>query len=74
VESIAVGGEPFISKLQTILGINALGKKKRQLRSDEYHLRETIENYGNEDGYPQKMDELKMSWDNTFPWISQPGP
>lgn len=74
VESIAVGGDPFISKLQTILGINALGKKKRQLRSDEYHLRETIENYGNEDGNPQKMDELKISWDNTFPWIFQPGP
>jgi putative transposase len=38
VESIAVGGEPFIMKLQAVLGINALGKKKRQLRSDEYHL------------------------------------
>ena len=42
VESIAVGSELFIKKLKTALGIKSLGKKKRQLRSDEYHLRETI--------------------------------
>ncbi|WP_419658269.1 transposase, IS200-like [Desulfosarcina variabilis str. Montpellier] len=74
VESIAVGGEPFIKRLQTVLGINALGKKKRQLRSDEYPLREAIENYGNEDGNPQNRDDIKISWNNTFPWIFQSGP
>ncbi|WP_197910390.1 transposase [Desulfosarcina ovata] len=69
VESIAVGGEPFIKKLQTALGIKSIGKKKRRLRSDEYHLRETIEKYGNEDRIPQHKDELKEPWDNTIPLV-----
>ena len=74
VESIAVGGEPFIRKLQTALGIKVSGKKKRQLASDEYHLRETFENYGDEDGNLKKTDELKISGGNTFPWIFQAWP
>jgi putative transposase len=69
VESIAVGGEPFIIKQQTALGIRSIGKKRCRLRSDEYHLRETIEKYGNEDRIPQQKDELKDPWDNTIPLV-----
>ncbi|BBO82552.1 hypothetical protein DSCO28_31180 [Desulfosarcina ovata subsp. sediminis] len=52
-----------------MLGVKARGKKNRQLRNDEYHLRETIEKYG-DDALP-KIDELQIPWDNTFPWACQ---
>jgi len=69
VESVAVGQDAFIKSLQTLLGVKARGKKNRQLRTDEYYFRETIGEYG--DDAPPKTDELKMPWDNTFPWVSQ---
>lgn len=37
VENVAVGGEPLIMKIETALGIQAIDRKKHQLKNDENH-------------------------------------
>jgi len=47
-KSIAIGSQSFVETVQAKMGIKAIGRRRRESRSDAYELRETMERYGHE--------------------------